>query len=105
MPEIIDSQPISCVALVILINWLATAVSTVLTPLISITNTLARVSEIRIKVLFMMSCVREESMMPTSGNSRIPSQIGVTGVDISIKDLLCARIFSRCMRAISSRDR
>jgi hypothetical protein len=37
--------------------------------------------------LFITSAVRMESMIPTSGSSRIPSQMGVTGVDISCSDL------------------
>ena len=62
---------------------LATAVSTVTTPLISMTNTRARLSAMRDSVFSMMSCVRCESTMPTSGNSRMPSQIELTGVDMA----------------------
>ena len=82
-PETIASQPIRRVALVILMSWLATAVSTVATPLMSRTKTLARISEIMVRDLFMMSEVRMESSTPTRGSSRMPSQMGVTGVDIS----------------------
>ena len=102
IPEIIASQPIRRVAFVILINWLATAVSSAPTPLMSSTNTLALSSAIFDRLLFMMSCVRAESMMPSSGSSRMPSQIGVTGVDTSITARLCWAIFSRWMREISS---
>ncbi|KJU86131.1 hypothetical protein MBAV_001676 [Candidatus Magnetobacterium bavaricum] len=57
--------------------------STVATPLMSRTNTFARISEIILRDLFIISEVRIESRTPTRGSSRMPSHIGVTGVDIS----------------------
>jgi hypothetical protein len=78
-----QSHPISRVAWVILIKLFATAVSTVTTPLISMTKTRARLSAMRDNVFSMMSCVRCESTTPTKGSRRTPSQIDVTGVDIA----------------------
>ena len=49
-------------------------------------ETLAR--DIFVKVEFIISCARLESMIPTTGNNRIPFHICVTGVDISKRDLL-----------------
>ncbi len=89
-PEIVQSQPINRVARVILIRWLATAVSTTPTPLMSRMKMRACVSPILASVAFMMSRARFESMIPTIGSSRMPLQIWVTGVDISIRDLAWA---------------
>ena len=83
IPEMMDSQPMSRVACVILIKLLATPVSTVTTPLMSITKTRAWLSAIRDRIFSMMSWVRCESTIPTRGSRRTPSQIDVTGVDIS----------------------
>ena len=83
----------------ILISWLATPVSTVATPAMSSTKTRARVSAILVSDLFITSAVRMESMIPTSGSSRIPSQMGVTGVDISCSDLCSS---SRTLAASSA---
>ena len=88
-PEIVQSQPISFVARVILIRWFATAVSTTPTPLMSRMITFELVSEIFASMAFMMSIDLFESMMPTIGNIRMPCQIEVTGVDISISASLC----------------
>ena len=55
IPEMMQSHPMSRVACVIRIKLFATAVSTVTTPLISMTKTRARLSAIRDSVFSMMS--------------------------------------------------
>src|SRR5262249_37857552 len=64
----------------------------------NIHETRARLSEMRDSVFSMMSCVRCESTMPTSGSNRIPSQIEVTGVDMAsiALPLSITRRFANC---------
>src|SRR5262245_54088634 len=98
----VHSQPISLVALMILSRWLATAVSTTATPLMSRMNTRARVSAILASIALRMSCARRESMMPTTGSIRMSSQMAVTGVDIWISAWLWSAIFLLVRRAYVS---
>jgi hypothetical protein len=50
----------------------------------------ACVSAILARLAFIMSCARFESMIPTRGSRRMPVQISVTGVDISMSDWVWA---------------
>ena len=96
MPEIVHSAPSSRAALTVLSRCWATSVSTVDTPVMSITAWSAPVATRVSRSFSITSCVRAESSVPTSGTAMMPSQSRTTGVESSImvvtwSAMICSR--------------
>jgi hypothetical protein len=83
MPEMMHSAPSSRAALTVLRRCCATSVSTVGTPVMSITAWSAPVATSVSRSLSITSWVRAESSVPTSGTAMMPSQSRTTGVESS----------------------
>ena len=92
MPLMMQSAPISCAAATVLSRCCATSVSTVGTPVISMTAMLEPVATSRSSRLSITTWVRSLSSVPISGSARMPSHSCTTGVDSSIS--------SSCWRAM-----
>jgi hypothetical protein len=86
MPEMVHSAPSRRAAMTVFSRRCATSVSTVGTPVMSITACSAPVATSALSIFSMTSCVRAESRVPTSGTPMIPSHSRTTGVDSSSID-------------------
>ena len=93
MPLMMQSAPMSCAAATVLSRCCATSVSTVGTPVMSMTAMLEPVATSRSSRLSITTCVRSLSSVPISGSARMPSHSCTTGVDSSIS--------SSCWRAMT----
>jgi hypothetical protein len=83
MPQMMHSAPSSRAALTVLRRCCATSVSTVGTPVMSITAWSAPVATSVSRSFSITSWVRAESSVPTSGTAMMPSQSRTTGVESS----------------------
>ncbi len=84
MPLMMQSAPISCAAATVLSKCCATSVSTVGTPVMSITAMLEPVATSRCSSVSITTWVRSLSSVPISGRARMPGHSSTTGVDSSI---------------------
>ena len=83
MPEIVHSAPSRRAAATVFSRCCATSVSTVGTPVMSITAWSAPVDTSVSRSFSITSWVRTESSVPTSGTAMMPSHSRTTGVDSS----------------------
>ena len=83
MPLMMQSAPISRMAVTVLSRCCATSVSTVGTPVMSMIAISAPVSTIRCSSDSITICVRALSRVPIIGSARMPSHSLTTGVESS----------------------